>query len=229
VDIAGYFRKISGNQDLVDGDFRRAVPLNGRNQTPVQWHSARLMVPMKAYVVAEDGVHQWKARPGCRILVMDGGAVRFDFPGEWIACADSKYIRIIDRDPPDDRCGLIVSTSRISVGMTGIPVSHVLREATRDDTKERPILHRGPIISLFRPPLEAAWLQMRFRNRQQCRDACTRVCLARGGRTLATIVFDFWPEDELAVHFAWTALLETLAVGDYIEDPVTGRRREQRG
>jgi hypothetical protein len=27
----------------------------------------------------------------------------------------------------------------------------------------------------------------------------------------------------------WTTLLETLAVGDYLENPATGRKREQRG
>ena len=49
------------------------------------------------------------------------------------------------------------------------------------------------------------------------------------GRILATIVFDFWPEYELDFHDPWATLLETLAVGDYIEDPATGRRREKRG
>lgn len=184
---------------------------------------------MKTYVVAPDSVHQWQAKAGCRILVFDSGAVRFDFPRNWIVSADSKFIRIIDREPPEDRCGLMVSSRIISAGMAGVPVEYVLREATREDTDERPIVDRSEIISLFRPPLEAAWLQMRFHDRIQRRPACTRVCLARGGRTLATIVFDFWPEDELRFHSAWTTLLDTLAVGDYIEDPITGRKREKRG
>jgi hypothetical protein len=160
---------------------------------------------------------------------MDRGAVRFDFPRDWIASANSKYIRIIDREPPDDRCGLMVSTRQISGHMMGIPIDHVLREATAEDSKDRPVLHRDQIISVLRPPLEAAWLQMLFRDCLHQRDACTRVCLARGGCTLATIVFDFWPEDELRFHSAWITMLETLAVGDYIEDPITGRKREQRG
>jgi hypothetical protein len=183
----------------------------------------------KAYTVAPGSEHSWKAKPGCRILVIDGGAVRFDFPRDWIASADSKYIRIVDREPPDDRCGLMVSSRRISDATSAIPIDHVLGEATRIETEERPIVHRGPVFSIIRPPLEGAWIQMRFRDRVQNREACTRICLACGGRTLATIVFDFWPEDECRVHFAWATLLETLAVGDYIDDPLTGRRREQRG
>ena len=184
---------------------------------------------VKAYVVTADSVHQWKSRPGCRILVIDGGAVRFDFPRDWLAYSDSKYIQLIDREPPDDRCGLIVSWRKLSIEMAAFPIRDLVSEVTRDDTVERPTLHHGPIVSVFRPPLEAAWLQMAFRERRRRRDACSRVCLARGGRTLATIVFDFWPEDEARFDAAWHTVLETLAVGDYIDDPVTGRKREKRG
>ena len=77
--------------------------------------------------------------------------------------------------------------------------------------------------------MEAAWRQMCFIDNLQRQDARTRVCLARGGRTLATIVFDFWARDEARLHDMWTVLLDTLAVGDYIDDLATGRKREQRG
>ena len=184
---------------------------------------------MKAFVVTPDISHEWKARPGYRIMVMDRGAVRFDFPRDWLAGLDSKYVRMIDREPPDDRCGLMVSSRPISRRMAELPVHELLREVTLTDCSDRRVTHRGQIIRFFRPPLEAAWLQMRFMERLRAREACTRVCLARGGRTLATVVFDFWPEDETHLHDAWTTLLDTLAVGDYIEDPLTGRRREKRG
>jgi hypothetical protein len=113
--------------------------------------------------------------------------------------------------------------------MATIPVTDLLREITIPDTDTRPITHRGPIHQIFRPPLEAAWRQMYFEEPVRHREACTRLCLGRGGLTLATIVFDFWPEDELQFYSAWNNLLETLAVGDYIEDPTTGRKREKRG
>jgi len=123
----------------------------------------------------------------------------------------------------------MVSCRQISSRMACFPICELLREITSDEAAERPIFDRGPVISVFRPPLEAAWRQMRFLDPLQRQDASTRVCLARGGRTLATLVFDFWEKDELCFHDMWTTLLETLAVGEYIGDPSTGRRRELRG
>jgi hypothetical protein len=184
---------------------------------------------MKAFVIHSDPRDIWKARSGYRILVIERGAVRFDFPTDWSAGLDGKYVRLVDREPPDDRCGLMVSCRQVSETMSGFPVRHLLREVTAEEGADRPILDRGPVVGFFRPPLEAAWRQMHFLDPIQHRPACTRVCIARGGRTLATIVFDFWPEDEVRLHEMWATFLETLAVGDYIEDAVTGRKREQRG
>ncbi|HLH31166.1 MAG TPA: hypothetical protein VKY31_08180 [Terriglobia bacterium] len=184
---------------------------------------------MKAFVIQQDPKGMWKARPGCRVLVMDHGALRFDFPNDWIAGIDSKYVRIVDREPPEDRCSLLISCRQISAIIAGFPVRELLYEVTTEDSPDRPILQRGPITTIVRQPLEAAWRQMRFMDHRQREGACTRICIARGGRTLATIVFDFWAKDEIHFHEVWMTLMETLAVGDYIEDASTCRKREQRG
>jgi hypothetical protein len=184
---------------------------------------------MKAFVLQPDAQHAWKARPGCRILVMGGGAVRFDFPQNWMAGLNSQYLQIVDRVPPDDRCGLMISYRMVSMRVAAYPMRELVSEITSIDSPDRPAVWRGPIVCAHRLPLEAVWRQMQFIDPRQKREACTRVCLARGGRTMATIVFDFWPEDELMFHEAWMTLLETLAVGDYVEDEVTGRKREMRG
>jgi hypothetical protein len=184
---------------------------------------------MNSYVVHPDSTHKWQVRPGYRILVMGSGALRFDFPQDWLISADSKYVRLMDRLPPQARCILLASFRRISLRMTRVPVGLLLREVIHADAETRAVTRRGPIYRTFRPPLEAAWIQMQFKDPVYAREACTRVCIARGGCTLATIVFDFWPEDELRVYAAWSTLLESMAVGDYIEDPLTGRKREKRG
>jgi hypothetical protein len=184
---------------------------------------------MKSYVVRPDSIHRWRAKPGCQILVMGGGAVRFDFPKDWIASVDSKYVRLVDREPPDDSCGLMLSWRHISATMAAVPMNYLAREITLEQSQARPIVRRSPIISVFRPPLEAAWRQMHYIDDRGRREGCTRVCLARGGCTWTTIVFDFWPEDEIRLHSAWTTILDTLAVGDYIDDPLTGQKREKRG
>jgi hypothetical protein len=184
---------------------------------------------MKTYVVEPERIPRWRAKPGCRILIMGGGALRFDFPEHWLVCADSRYVRIIDREPPADRCGLMASWRHLSLAMAAMPMEHLLDQVTMEDSGTRSIVLRSGIHTIYRHPLEGAWRQMYFIDELQRREACTRVCFARGGRTLATIVFDFWPEDEIHLHSAWTTMMETLAVGDYIDDPITGCRREQRG
>src|SRR5256885_14753240 len=109
---------------------------------------------METYFVEPDYVPRWRARPDHRILVMGGGAVRFDFPRNWIACADSKYVRLIDREPPDDRCGLMASWRHLSLAMAAIPMEYLLHEVTVEESETRPIVRRAPIVSIFRHPLE---------------------------------------------------------------------------
>src|SRR6516164_2063270 len=114
---------------------------------------------VNAFVIHPDHRGTWKARPGYRILIMDQGAVRLDFPKDWLAGLDSKYIRIVDREPPDDRCSLLVSCRTISSIVAGFPVRELLQEVTAEDSRDRRVLERGPITTLFRQPMEGAWRQ----------------------------------------------------------------------
>jgi len=93
----------------------------------------------------------------------------------------------------------------------------------------RTTLHRGATFGFFRPPLEAVWAEMRVLDSEERREICTRLCLARADCTQALVIFDFRPEDELTLYPVWNTLLATLSVGDYLEDPATGRRRAKRG
>ena len=158
--------------------------------------------------------HVWKAAPGCRILVIDGGAVRLDFPGDWIAFPTARHIALIDRLPPATRFTVGVSWRRLSHAMAAVPLDYLLSEILIGEQRE--VIRRGDIHRTFRFPLEIAWIQLRLV------EGCTRC-------TQAVILFDFQPNDELAVFDVWETLLSTLVVGDYIQDHVRGRRRESRG
>src|SRR5215210_1801244 len=57
--------------------------------------------------------HTWSGRPGCRVFVADRGAVRFDFPQDWIVIPQADSIRFHDKQPPDDDCVLGVSYLRL--------------------------------------------------------------------------------------------------------------------
>src|SRR5215831_17097464 len=122
---------------------------------------------MKAFVLYGGTNDAWKVRKGYRAVVMNGGAVRFDFPSTWLPGLDSKYLRIIDREPPDDRCSLMASSRRISAHTAGFPVRELLHEVTAEDSPARRSSERGPVVGIFRPPLEAAWRQIRFTDSVQ--------------------------------------------------------------
>lgn len=171
--------------------------------------------------------HVWKAAPGCRILVVDNGGLRCDIPYEWIVYSPRRHVFVIDRFPPDNRSLLAISCKRVSSEVMAIPLLYILEEWVLGE--DRQVLERSNAIRFYRWPLEAAWLQLRVVDPALGREKSTRVCVARADRTQALIVFDFHPEDEPIVEGAWETLMDTLAVGDYIADPVTGRRRMKRG
>jgi len=179
------------------------------------------------YAVQLNPGHGWKAAPGCRILVIDGGAVRFDFPADWTVVSTPKYVVLVDQAPPHNRTLLAVAWRRFPITAWGIPLLPLVSEAAMAESRE--VLHRDEPMSFIRPPVEGAWIQMRVADPVHQREMLTRICLARADCTQALMIFDFWPEDESTLHSVWTTLLATLTVGDYIDDPRTGRRRAQRG
>ena len=196
----------------------------------VQWPHACSIQYVSKRVLQFESSQAWKARPGHRILVIDNGALRFEFPSDWAISVDEKHVQLTRQPEPDDRCGLILSSRLSSPHVAGVPLNLLLDDITDLASSDaRTMIGRGPTIQLHRPPQEAAWIQMRFYNPEDAHETCSRICLARAGCTMAIIVFDFWPEDELALCGVWSTFLETLVVGEYFADPATGKRREQWG
>jgi hypothetical protein len=171
--------------------------------------------------------HIWKAAPGCRILVVDNGALRCDIPQEWIVYSPGRHVFVIDRFPPDNRCLTAISCKRVSSEVTAIPLLRILEEWVLGE--DRKVLARGEPVRFHRWPLEAAWVQLRVMDPKDGRERFTHVCVARADRTQALIILDFYPEDEPLLESAWCTLMDSLAVGDYIADPMTGRKRMKRG
>src|SRR5437763_753622 len=74
--------------------------------------------------------HAWTARPGCKILVVDRGAVRIDYPEEWHAAPTDDCMQIHDKAPPNDNCRLGVSYMTLPPGdFSGLPVATLLESS----------------------------------------------------------------------------------------------------
>lgn len=164
--------------------------------------------------------HGWKAKPGYKIFVADRGAVRFDIPQDWVMTPESDSIKFHDRTPPDDDCLLQVSMIRLPPGIdwSTLPLPYLLQEAVIKDDP-RGIISQGEIVQVQRPDLEMAWVETRFIDPVEKREACSRSCLARGSNIQPLITMDFWLDDTEKFTPVWDEVLRTLVLGDYIEDP----------
>ena len=169
--------------------------------------------------------HRWKAKPGYKIFVADRGAVRFDYPGDWVVLPGDDSIRLYDRQPPDDNCLLQISVIYLplEIDWSDLPLTHLLGEALKGDDRE--ILARGPIHHVRRPDLELAWTEYRFLDTNEQREALSRACLARGSSIQPFITLDFWPEDAERLQPIWDEVLRSLRLGEYVKDPTRGPGR----
>jgi hypothetical protein len=176
-----------------------------------QWDKQELRLP--------DG-HGWRAKAGNQIFVADRGAVRFDFPNTWIVEPGSGSVKFFDRQPPDDQCTLEVSFWRLPPGIdwTELPLEKLLIDAMGEPDPEE--IGRAEPKRRKRGDIEYVWIETRFIDKNEKREACARTCVARGSNVTTLISFYFWPEDYTRLDPIWREVLRSLQLGQYIEDPL---------
>jgi hypothetical protein len=165
--------------------------------------------------------HSWKAPPGYRIFVADRGAVRFNFPQDWVLKPDSDSVKLYDQDPPDDNCVLGFSYFRFPpTDWSGLPLSNLVESATLGDS--RALESRGPLIKVDREDIELVWAEFRFIDPNENREAFSRLSIGRGANLHTLITLDFWADDETRITPVWNEIMRSLELGRYIEDPTVG-------
>jgi hypothetical protein len=163
----------------------------------------------------------WTGTPDHQVIVLDRGAVRFDFPRTWVVIPDHDSLKIYDRRPPKDDCCLAVSYLRLApIDWSGVRLAELVQVAGEGD--ERPVHTRGDIVSVRFGEMDLAWREVRFVDPKEQREARSRLCIARQGTTQALITFDFWETDEARCMPIWDTVLKTLRLNDYIADPAKG-------
>lgn len=166
--------------------------------------------------------HTWRSKPGCKIFVAGRGAVRFDFPADWVVVPATDSIELYDKNPPDDDCRLAVSYLELPpIDWSGLPLRFLLEQANQGDP--RPIHHRGEILESRRGNLEIAWRELQFVDPVCRREARSHFCLARKGKIQALITFDYWASDAERCLSVWNTVLETLELDEQYADPARGR------
>lgn len=166
--------------------------------------------------------HSWRAQPGCKIFVLGRGAVRFDYPEDWVVTPASDSIEIHDKEPPDDDCRLAVSYLQIpAIDWKGLPLSYLVEQSNLRDP--RPIASRGEILETRRGEMDLAWRELRFVDPTEQREACSLFCMGRKGHVQALLTFDFWATDAERCLSVWSTVLKTLELDEPVADPTRGR------
>lgn len=169
--------------------------------------------------------HRWKASPGCRILVLDAGAVRLEYPESWHVIPKDNRLNIHDQIPPADEGRFQITIFRLPKLMKGaswdeIPLDELLRKAISadgknnrewKDEKKRRVVHE--VTTIRRPDLEYVWGETIAPDPQNGRPILTRQVLARARSVQPLITFDYYTtraDDYLPV---WQNAMHSLRLG----------------
>ncbi len=178
-----------------------------------KWDKRTLKLPEK---------HGWHARPGYKIFVADRGAVRFDFPEDWVVVPTEDSIKFHDKPPPDDDCTLGLSVMRLPPGdWSGLLLATLVRQVIEHDS--RGVTAVGEVVEVRRTDLELAWAEVRFIDPIENRPARSRTCLARAQDVQPLITFDFWEPEAPRLGKVWDEILRSLRVAEPILDPTMGQ------
>ena len=165
--------------------------------------------------------HGWKGKPGYHLFVADRGAIRFNFPENWVVIPGEESINFHDKSPPDDDCRLSVSCMRLPpIDWTGLPLASLVQQVIDGD--EREAKQTGPVVEEKRGDLELAWAEVSFRDQLEDRVAFSRICLGRESNVQCLITFDFWVDDAARAQPVWDEVLRSLELARYVEDPTVG-------
>lgn len=170
--------------------------------------------------------HAWKASPGFSILVIDAGAVRFEYPQGWHVVPKGRQLTIHDRLPPDDEGRIQITVFRLPRLESGswdeLPLDELLRGAINDSN------HKGrkrrarksaasttvhDVTAVRRPDLEYAWAEQSSPDRENGRPVYTRQMMARARGVQPLVTFDYYASRADEYRPVWQHLVDTLRLG----------------
>ncbi len=169
--------------------------------------------------------HQWTATTGFRIAALDRGAIRFEFPQDWVCRPDEDSVKFYDHEPPADNCRLAVSRQRLPEMVDRIPLGTLVNGAAQGDSRG---LHQTTsLCHVRRASMELAWVEFQFTDPELKHEARSRFCFARGAGVYALITLEFWQDDAERFIPVWDHVMDTLALGEFILDPASGARLQR--
>jgi hypothetical protein len=106
------------------------------------------------------------------------------------------------------------------VDWTGLPLGPLLEKSTEGGELE--ILERSEQYTVDRKDIEVVWMQHKFMDPVEHREAYSRILMARGFDIHVLITCDFWVDDAKRIVPIWNEVVRSLQLGREIEDPTKG-------
>ena len=165
--------------------------------------------------------HGWKSKDGYKIFVAGRGAVRFDVPQDWHFEPDEKSFRFHDATPPNDDCRLEVSYNHLpKQDWSLFPLEHTVKKVATADRRD--VIEVGEVQKVKRQTARIAWIQIKFIDSNEDREAYSRICVGLGSNIQCLITFDYWADQAEKLTPVWDEVINSLVLGLYIRDPRTG-------
>lgn len=164
--------------------------------------------------------HRWKSKPGYKICVIDRGAVRFDYPEDWIVQPSDHSLHLHDMPPSNESCDMGVSVFHMPPDFAReIDIDDMLRKSLRDG--DRTPYEESEMASISRDGMDIVWLEQRYKDADSGRDARFRTALARE-TCVCIITMNYWAAKAATLEPVWDEVLRSLTMGMRIADPTMG-------
>jgi hypothetical protein len=199
------------------------VPAGAGRQHPARLRRRTRLAKVKERMSVEKlklkSNHSWKSKPGYSICVLDRGLVRFDYPSGWMVEMKEGAVMLHDREPSIESCDLGVSLFRLPAEVIAdLDLDQMLLNSL--ETGREPY-EQSEMQHVQRGDLDLVWLEQRYVDASQNRDARFRVALARGA-VVCLISFNYWSDRAAQLEPVWDEVLRTLVLGMLVGDPTVG-------
>lgn len=165
--------------------------------------------------------HRWVTRAGSKTIVLDGGAVRFDYPRSWVVVPTTGSIAVCDREPPGHESRLEVSYFRLPIPEE-VELPPVVDFVDRVTSRDHENSTYGPLREEIRRGIEVAWRDIMAAPRPASSTVRFRVGIARHGSIHCLITYEFLGPNQDRCDAVWEDVLDTLVLDRVISDPARG-------
>ena len=174
--------------------------------------------------------HGWRASPGFQVCVISRGDLRFEFPSGWVSTPGPTSIKVRDKPHPKDDMVLEVSVIRCPpTDWSTLPLAQMLRDGLQSQGH---FVSEDQIREIELPGLYVVWAEYQELDREANREAVWRFAQCRPGAgvvlpvgLVGILTFGFWADIYERADTLWNHILQTVVLGDWIEDPSRGPRR----